>query len=160
MNSGNSPGGGIGEDLASCVNQCRRSQCKEEYLARTRSMAWDQQLLNRFLAECEKRPDLACIAAMIYAEGRAGLANQLLPGIERYLGRYVFDECSFPLPPEPQRPVLVVDNGEGSGGRVVGGKPKRKRKRAAAPRPPGKAAEEGGRERALVTVLKQNQARL
>lgn len=140
MNRGNSPDGGIGKDLASCVNQCRRSQCKEEYVERTRGMQWNQQLLDDFLALCEERPHLACVAAMIYAEGRAGLANQLLPGIERYLGRYVFDEYSFPLPPKPQRPLLVVDNVEGSGERVVAGKAKRKRKRAAARRPAGNAA--------------------
>ena len=132
--------GDIGEDLLTCVNQCRRSQCKEEYLARTRGMEWNQQLLDHFLAVCEERPHLACVAAMIYAEGRAGLANQLLPGIERYLGRYVFDEYSVPQPPEPQRPVLVVDNGDGSGGQIGGGKAKRKRKRAAARRPAGNAA--------------------
>ena len=129
-----------GGDLATCVKQCRRSQCKEEYLARTRRMAWNQQLLDWFLGECEKRPDLACIAAMIHAGGRAGLANQLLPGIERYLGRYVFDEYSVPLPPKPQRPVLVVDNSEGSGGRVEGSKGKRKSRRVAARRPAGDAA--------------------
>ena len=140
MSGENSTGGDIGEDLTTCVHQCRRSQCKEEYLARTRRMAWNQKLLDWFLGECEKRPDLACIAAMIHAEGRAGLANQLLPGIERYLGRYVYDEYSVPLPPKPQHPVLVVDNSAGSGDQVASDRAGSKGKRAAAGRPPGNAA--------------------
>ena len=136
MSEGKSPRGDIGDGLANCVSKCRRAQRKEECFERAHGKPWNQALLDWFGEQCKERPDLDWIASMIYAEGRAGLANELLPGVERYLGRYVFDEFSVTLPPAPRRPVLVIDNSEGSGGQAASSKGKR----AATGQPPGNAA--------------------
>lgn len=131
--------GEIGDALADCAGQCRRSLCKEELHARAYRRPWNQALLDRFLQkQCAEDPELAWIATMLYAQARSDLANRLLPGIERCLGRYVYDEYSVELPPKPLRPELVVDN-SGSGEQSPQGSEGKKGKRAAI-RPAGDAA--------------------
>ncbi len=138
MSRGTPPRGDIGDALANCVGKCRGAQRKEEYHARAYRRPWNQALLDWFKQQCEESPDLAWIASMIYVEGRSDLANQLLPGIERYLGRYVFDEFHVTLPAAPLRPELVVDNTGGTGKGSLA--PKRGRRKRAVSRPAGDAA--------------------
>ena len=139
MSRQNPPIGDIGDSLTDCVGKCRASRCREAYHARAYGRPWNQALLDWFWGQCENDPDLEWIASMIQAEAHSRLANQLLPGIERYLGRYIFDEFAVPLSPEPQRPELVVDNVAGTGEEAAtAGQGKR---RGAAPRrPTGDAA--------------------
>ena len=139
MSRGKPPHLEIGESLAGCIGKCQRAQRKEDYHARVYRRPWNQALLDWFFEQCKERPDLAWVASMIYAEGRSDLANKLLPGIERYYGRYVFDELTIEVPPAPQRPELVVDNTGGAGKECPAAK-RGRGKRAAATRPAGDAA--------------------
>lgn len=129
----------IGNSLVNCIGKCRRAQRKEEYYAKAYRRPWNQALLDRFNTQCKERPDLVEIASMIYAEGRSLLANELLPGIERYYGRYVFDEFAVEVPPAPQRPELVIDN-TGAAGKECPAAKRDRGKRVAATRPAGDAA--------------------
>lgn len=132
--------GDLGDCLADWVRKCRRAECKEELHAQLYQRPWNQALLDRFNERCKEDPDLTWAASMIYARARSDLANELLPGIERHLGSYVYDEFSIELPPEPLRPEIVVDNSAGTSETAPDRRKRKAKGKRAVQRPAGDAA--------------------
>ena len=144
MNNGNPSSEEIADWLTTCVGKCRRAQSAAEVHTRLYRKPWNQELLDRFKGQCRERPDLAWIMTMLWAEAHSGLARDLLPNLERCLGRFVYDEFAVEIPPAPLRPEIVVDNSGGTETEAPAGSRgngrRKKGKRADLGRPAGDAA--------------------